>query len=145
MSAPDPNEDPAISTCFGVRIDQHDLGVFSACEGLGVEVVMEQREEGGNNSFIHQFPVRMKYTQVKLVRPLNSSSTKVAEWFASMAGDLSYSTAHISAMTQEGKVIAQWHLRDVLPVRWQGPSLNVDTAKAATETLELAHHGFLEA
>jgi len=141
----DPNEDPAVSMCFRVRVDAHDLGVFMACEGLGCEVVVEQREEGGNNSFVHQLPVRLKYSNIKLTRPLNSASAKVAEWFASMAGDLKYSTAHIAACTAEGTVIAEWHLRDVMPVKWQGPALNVETLKAATESLELAHHGFLGA
>ena len=32
----------------------------------------------------------------------------------------------------------------MMPVQWTGPSLNVETGKIATETLELAHHGFLE-
>ena len=29
-------------------------------------------------------------------------------------------------------------------VRWTGPSLNPDSPKVATETLEIAHHGFLQ-
>ena len=37
-----------------------------------------------------------------------------------------------------------WTLMGVVPVRWTGPSMSVDSAKVATETLELAHHGFLE-
>jgi hypothetical protein len=28
-------------------------------------------------------------------------------------------------------------------VRWTGPSLNLDSPKAAMETIEIAHHGFL--
>jgi hypothetical protein len=31
----------------------------------------------------------------------------------------------------------------VVPVRWTGPSLNPDSPKVATETVEIAHHGFL--
>ena len=27
-------------------------------------------------------------------------------------------------------------------VRWSGPSLNLDSPKVATETVEIAHHGF---
>ena len=72
--------------CFSVVVDIHDLGSFTACEGLGVEVVLEQREEGGNNEFVHQLPVRMKYPNVKLTRALNGESALVAQWFASMAG-----------------------------------------------------------
>lgn len=139
----DMNEDPALAMCFKVRVDDRDLGVFMSCEGLGVEVVIEQREEGGNNGFIHQLPVRMKYSNIKLTRPINGHSAKVADWFASMSGELKYATAHVAAMTADGHVVAEWHLRNVLPVRWTGPSLNVETVKAATESLELAHHGFL--
>jgi hypothetical protein len=28
-------------------------------------------------------------------------------------------------------------------VRWTGPQMSVDSPKLATETLELAHHGFM--
>jgi hypothetical protein len=31
----------------------------------------------------------------------------------------------------------------VVPVRWTGPALNLDSPKVATETIEIAHHGFL--
>jgi len=41
-------------------------------------------------------------------------------------------------------VVARWSLLDVVPVRWQGPSLSPENAKVATETLEIAHHGFLD-
>jgi len=140
---PDLTNDPAVATCFGVVVDHRDLGVFSACEGLGVEVVLEQREEGGNNEFVHQLPVRLKYSNVKLTRPINGDSAAVAAWFADMSGTLVRRTAEISARSVEGKVIATWKLDGVIPVRWQGPSLNVETLKPATETLELAHHGFL--
>jgi phage tail-like protein len=51
-------------------------------------------------------------------------------------------TAHVSAMTADGTVVARWGLLDVVPVKWQGPSLGTDSPKVATETLEVAHHGF---
>ena len=39
----------------------------------------------------------------------------------------------------------RWRLLGLVPVRWTGPSLNLDSPKVATETLELAHHGFTKA
>jgi hypothetical protein len=30
----------------------------------------------------------------------------------------------------------------VIPVKWSGPGLNLDSPKVAMETLEIAHHGF---
>ena len=136
-------EDPAITVCFSVNIHDHDLGVFTQCDGLGCEIVVEQREEGGQNGFIHQLPGRMKYTNIKLTRPITSDSTQVAKWFASMQDKVTRSTAEISAMTLDGTVVAKWELQGVIPVKWTGPQFNVDGPKVATESIELAHHGFL--
>lgn len=138
------DSDPAVSVCFSIKVDDHDLGSFTSCDGLGCEVVVEQREEGGNPFFVHQIPGRLKYTNVKLTRPVNGDTEKVARWFAGMAMEVRRTGAEIVAMTQEGKKVASWALIGVIPVRWTGPQLGVDSAKVATETLEIAHHGFLE-
>ena len=139
------NSEPALSVCFAVKIDDHSLGVFNSCEGLGCEVVIEQREEGGNNDFIWQLPTRLKYSNVKLTRPLGPDTANVAKWFASLAGGDLRRTATISVMSGDGTVVATWHLDGVVPVRWSGPSLNLDSPKVATETVEIAHHGFRNA
>ena len=139
----DPSTDPAVSVCFTVTVDGENLGYFSSCEGLGAEVVMEQREEGGNNSFIWQLPSRIKYTNVKLSRAVGRDSHKITEWLIGFATDVTRKTACITAMTGDRQVVASWNLDGVMPVRWSGPSLNLDSPKVAMETLELAHHGFL--
>ncbi len=139
----DPASDPALSVCFSVTIDQHDLGAFMTCEGLAVEVTVEQREEGGNNLYVHQLPGRIKYTNVKFTRPVNAESAKVRDWLASMSNGVTRTTAEITALTSDGKKVASWGLTGVFPVKWQGPSFSLDSPKVATETLELAHHGFL--
>ncbi|GGQ82500.1 phage tail protein [Couchioplanes azureus] len=133
----------AVAVCFVVKIDDQSLGAFNSCEGLGCEFVMEQREEGGNNGWIWQLPTRLRYSNVKLSRPVTRDSTKIAQWFAGMAAGVKRKTATIEARTLEGTIVASWSLMDVVPVRWSGPQLNPDTAKVAVETIELAHHGFL--
>ena len=52
-------------------------------------------------------------------------------------------TAEIAALDTEGKPIATWNLEGVFPVKWNGPSLDIGANQVATETLELAHNGFL--
>lgn len=137
-------DDPAISLFFSVTVDGYDLGSFTSCDGLGFEVAVEQREEGGNNNFVHLLAGRIKYSNIKLTRPVNRDSGKVAKWFASMAEAVVRTNAEIVAQRPNGEAVATWTVREVLPVKWSGPQLSVDSAKVATETLELAHHGFLE-
>lgn len=138
--------DPAVSVCFVVQLDDVDLGAFNSCEGLGAEVVIEQREEGGNNGFVWQLPTRIKYPNIKLTRPLTKDTAKVAKWFTATVngGRGTGRTGSIQAMTLDGTVIARWGLLDVVPVRWTGPSLNLDSPKVAIETIEIAHHGFID-
>jgi phage tail-like protein len=135
--------DEAVAVCFVVSIDDENLGAFNSCDGLGCEVVMEQREEGGSNGVIWQLPTRMKYSNVKLSRPVTKTSMRILQYFTEMASGVKRRTATIEARTQEGTVIARWALTGVIPVRWTGPQLSADSPKVATETLELAHHGFL--
>jgi phage tail-like protein len=136
-------QDPAVSVSFSVSIDSDDVGWFNTCEGLGLEVVIEQREEGGNNAFVWQLPSRIKYSNIKLSRPVGKHSAKLTAWLCSFATGVQRHTAMITAMTGDGDVVATWNLDGVIPVRWSGPSLNPDSPKVAIETIELAHHGFL--
>ncbi|QFZ22279.1 phage tail protein [Saccharothrix syringae] len=133
----------AVAVCFVVRIDDQSLGSFNSCDGLGVEFTLEQREEGGNNGMVWQLPTRIKYSNVKLSRPVTKDSSKIMDWIAGMAAGVSRRTAVIEARTLGGTVVASWALSGVVPVRWSGPQLSADSPKVATETLELAHHGFL--
>jgi phage tail-like protein len=141
-------QDPAVSVCFVVQLDKIGLGAWNSCEGLGCEVVIEQREEGGNNGFVWQLPTRIKYPNIKLTRPLTKETKEVAKWFTGWVergarwSGTGTSTGLIKAMTADGTVVAQWDLLGVVPVRWTGPSLNPDSPKVATETIEFAHHGF---
>jgi phage tail-like protein len=141
---PDPTKDPAMAQRFKVSIDSgHNLGTWAQCDGLSVEVVLEQREEGGNNEFVYQLPVRMKYTNIKLTRTVDEDSEKVSKWLASMNGDIKRCTAEITVLNPDDEKVTSWKLKGVIPVKWQGPSLSAEAGKAAMEVLELAHHGFL--
>lgn len=138
----DIDSDPAVAVSFSVTVDGQDLGAFTSCEGLGFEVSVETREEGGNHHFVHQLPGRLKYTNITLTRAVNADTAKLARWVASMASEPRRTAAQIVAMTHEMKAVVRWGLTGVIPVKWTGPQLNVENPKVATETLELAHHGF---
>lgn len=132
----------AVGIQYHVTVDGTDLGMFATCEGLGVEVVMETREEGGNNDFVHQLPTRLRYPNIRLSRPLGRDTTKVVAWISSMATGYERRTCQIKVLTVDGREVASWSLQGVVPVRWTGPQLQSDGAKVLTEQLEIAHHGF---
>jgi phage tail-like protein len=135
--------DVATSIRFHLKIDQQNIGWWNSFDGLGMETAVMQLEEGGNNSWVHQLPTRIKYSNVKLTRPINQDSGLVAVWFMAISKQVKRGTnAQIQAVDGDNKVIAQWSLMDVVPVRWTGPSFSVESPKVATETLELAFHGF---
>lgn len=144
---PDATADPAIGLYFKVKIDrldgeEIDLGTFISCEGLALEVETETIKEGGTNDFLWKLPTRISYSNVKLTRPVGPESARVALWFARLAVKLCRTTAQVVALTPDGRELVSWTLKEVIPVRWQGPSFSAESPKAATETLELAHHGF---
>jgi phage tail-like protein len=138
------DDDSPVGVAFAVELDKTSIGTFNSCEGLGLEVVLEQREEGGNNMMVWQLPTRMKYSNIKLTRPVGPDSHKLTTWISKALHSVQPITAVISALSADGKPVARWSLNGVVPVRWTGPSLNLDSPKVFTETLEIAHHGFLE-
>jgi phage tail-like protein len=146
-TAPNPHNDPALASWFKVEISAPDvkaLGTFSTCEGIGCEIVTEEREEGGNNDYVQRFPVRVKYPNVKLGRVLDHQSELIAKWIATMP-EHCIPRVHltITACRGDGSTVVTWVLRDAMPVRWQGPSFSAENAKVAMETLEIAHNGYV--
>lgn len=137
---------------FELRIDGMDIGSFTSCEGLAAEYDVTTHAEGGQNAYEHRLPGRLRCSTLKLSRPIDPKSTPggggLAGWFTDLA-DLggrtqACKTASITAYEPGGQQIARWNLIDAYPFRWTGPSFAVDGTATVTETLELAHHGFMK-
>ena len=139
----------AVGYLFKVVIDGLDLGAFTKVDGIGAKYDIVTIKEGGENNFVHQLPGRIDYDNIKISRPVDSSSGKLAQWFGGFmhelrrSGHLKPITASIEAMNAAHETVATWNLVGVLPVRYSGPSLQAGSGAALTETLEIAHNGFL--
>lgn len=137
------NQDPGTTIFYRLSIDGEDFGLFNTCEGFTVQAQAEQHEEGGNNSFTWHLPGRINYSNVRLSRPLNEDSNKINQWMeASVAVGFLRPTAEITAMRPDGSEVCTWGLNEVTPVNWQGPTFNAESPGLATESVELAYHGF---
>jgi len=146
MAADDP--DPATGLRFMVKIDGEEIGSFTACDGLGAEYEVFEYQEGGENSYVHRIPGRLKFTPIKLTRPVDTRSGPegggLATWFSQLKTSVTRKNGSITAYDTRGKEIAQWNLVGVYPSRWTGPSLAADGNNVPKETLELAHNGFIQ-
>lgn len=138
--------DASTGTFFTLRLDTLEIGRWTSCQGLGIQVAITQRQEGGTNGFVHQLPGQVSYTNIKLTRTVDADSPRLAAWLSRNAFEMRSRahTAEIVATYADGSQICSWKLNRVVPVSWTGPSFSIDDTKPATETLELAHHGFLD-
>ena len=135
--------DTALGLRFKVLIDGKDFGNWQKCDGLSLEYDLEEYKEGGENGYIHRLPGRVKYESIKLTRPIDMHTAQVTMWVSSQQFMVLPGTGQISVLDTTGAVVAEWFLIGVYPVRWSGPTLDVDGNQMATETLEIAHNGFL--
>ncbi|MGH9129658.1 MAG: phage tail protein [Acidimicrobiales bacterium] len=130
---------------FSVTLDHQSLGEWTDVELGGVSVAVEQVEEGGNQGFAYQLPGRLQFQPIKLTRVMDSSTSQVAEWFSGMTGAIKRSTGQIVAYNTLSKPVLSWSFIEAIPVRWTLPTLSAkDASSAATESLEIAHQGFVK-
>lgn len=135
--------EPIVTAYFGVRLDNYDLGSWTEVDLGGVEVAMETLEEGGNAGFHYQLPGRLNYHHIKLTRVVGPSSSQVSQWFMSMTGAITRTTGEIVGYSTDGRPAISWKFVEAVPVSWNLPTLGVDGPKGFTETLEIAHQGFI--
>jgi phage tail-like protein len=128
---------------FSVKIDGKEFGNWQRCDGLAVEYDVIEYKEGGENAYVHRLPGRANYPNIKLTRPVDASSSSVSAWVASLQVRMVPSVVQIAVHDPAGEQVAMWVLSGAYPVRWTGPQLDVNGNQWATETLEIAHNGFL--
>lgn len=136
--------DPVGELRFQVLIDnKKGLGWFTECSGLTAEWDVYTYEEGGLNDFSHKFRGRAKYGNLTLKRGITNESALLA-WFQSCSTKADRKDITIKLIGPDGEPVRIWQFMEAFPVKWQGPGLNASSNNAATETLEIAHHGFKE-
>lgn len=127
---------------FYVEIDGVSKAVFSEVSGLGMEVVVEDVEEGGNNGFVHRLPGRCKIGNLTLKRGLTNSKDFLKWCFDMAQGKISPKEITVIMYNVDGSAAMQWTFHKAFPVKWTGPQFKADDATVAIESMELAHDGF---
>ena len=127
---------------FLISVDDVDIGKFAECSGLGVEYDVTEYAEGGNNEFVHKLRGGVKYPNVTLRRGVTYEDD-LLDWFYEVKVPDRRPTLIIKMLDRDGDVLREFALAGALPVRWTGPTITAESSKAATESLEIAHQGFV--
>lgn len=136
--------DPMAAFRFGVEIQGILSGLFTECSGLNVERELVEYKEGGTNDYVHKFPGRAKYSNITLKRGV--AGDELWKWFSKglLDGKIDRPNVSIVLFKADGSQAKRWDLRDPLPIKWSGPELKTDGNQVAIETIEFAHHGYLD-
>lgn len=133
---------------FLFEVDGLEIGQFSEVNGLSVEVEVESVPEGGENQFVHKLPGRMSWPNITLKRGVIQADN-LFTWLKEASGEgyaskgkLERRSAAITLLALDGTRVRAWNLADAFAVKWSGPSFAAIPNGAATEELEIAHHGF---
>jgi phage tail-like protein len=133
---------------FWIEVKSIVVAQFQECSGLRLERHVEEIEEGGVNDRWHILPGRIKQSNIVLKYGLLDSDvakmTSLWEWFRDGRYDGKVTKVNFSillyGLTGESPV-RRWEVDKGFPVKWEGPSLNVESGQVAIETLEIAHEG----
>ena len=139
--------DPFATFKFHVAVGNITEAAFTECSGLEMSTEVFKYIEGGNNEYIHKFPVRTDVSNVTLKRGF-ATSNELFNWYREMEDALkqgkavSFRQVTITLRkTVNQKEIMRWTLDKAFPVKWVGPAFKTNEAAVAIETLEFAHHG----
>jgi phage tail-like protein len=129
---------------FGVQIDNgvYDLGDWSKASGLTVSWNRLEFRVGNSNQ-VWVAPGNTTYQNIKLSRAACSDSNTVQQWLVDTTRNNQLQSGSIQMLDFTGSSVVEWQLKAFFPVGWSIVDFDSSGARAAVETLELAHAGFL--
>jgi phage tail-like protein len=117
-------------------------GAFQEAKGLGADLEVMPYQEGGQNDFVHQLPVRHSWNRISLRRGLVRDPGLWSWYQAGLTQSLgARRDGSIILMTPDGKQAVAWNFHGGIAVKWIGPELSAMQNAVAIEGLEIAHHG----
>ncbi len=139
-------QDPLVSSWFGVEFQGQVVGAFRECTGLGSEnEVVEYKASGPKGEYvIKKVPGRLKWNNVTLKRGI-TDSMDMWQWRKLVEqGKIADARKNgtITMYNQQGDAVAKWNFTNAWPSKLSGPSANASNNEVAIEELEITHEGY---
>jgi phage tail-like protein len=116
---------------------------FQEVSGLNFKFGIKEVPEGGENRFIHKFPVPAKYENLVLKRGMLIGSPLIT-WAQTSVGQFTFKpvTVVISLMDEKSTPIASWKLINAYPVGLKISDFKGQDNAIVVESLELSFDYF---
>ena len=148
-----PGSTPPTAFYFSVKFNDMDEmdSSFQEVSGLKATFGIEEKREGGENSFVHQFPTAPKFENLVFKRCLFPNE-HLEEWCRNAFNNFQFDPKDIqiallgvgdSGMnTGPSKILASWHVVGAFPVSWELAALDITSDRLAIETLKMQYKYF---
>lgn len=117
---------------------------FQIVSGIDPKVEIEEVQEGGVNSYVHQLPGVTKHSNLVLKRGYVTQSSTLAQWAEQTVGSTLGSAIQtqvliVSLLGPTGQPLVTWTFDNAWPVKWEVGQLDSKSNDVLTETLEVAY------
>ncbi len=134
---------PFSSFNFKVEIcnDGKQLALFQEVTGISASIETIDLKEGGVNNTTRKLIGHTSYGNVILKRGL--VDTEFIQWINDVINGNIYRKDIIVTINDDTGEYISYKLLNTLPVKWEGPNLNVMNDSIAVESLELVVEGLI--
>jgi phage tail-like protein len=115
-------------------------GYFASITGFSSQTDALEYPEGGQNTFVHRLPTRVKQGNITLKRGVVPDSA-LLDWYQKSTVEAEPVTLVITLLDTSMQPVRVWNLINAYPVKWTGGDLNASSTEILTESLEIAHGG----
>lgn len=133
------NSDPFGTFAFKIEIGGIASGYFQEVSGLSAQIEIVEVQEGGRNETTLKLVGQGKFPNLVLKRGFCTAT--LLDALMGFHGSKQRLEGKIEMRSNAGKTVATWVFKRGVPVKWDGPQLNVGQNAIAVESLEIAHEG----
>ena len=133
--------DPHPRFQFSVEIDGMVSSNFTEVSGLEFETEVIEYRDGNEPSTTRKLPGLTKFDAVTLSRGFTGNHD-LWDWVRSISqGTLDRRNVAIVLLDTAMQPVLRWTLRNALPTKWIGPTLDASESDVMMETIVLVHEG----
>lgn len=129
---------------FSVKVDDMALAAFTEFSLPSLDVETEDIKEGGQNTYIHRLPVRVKTGNITLRNGITHGGILLDWYLEVLNGKVKDATRQVTVTMYDVALLPllTWTFRNAYPIKWSGPTLKTSENAIAIEAIEFVHHGF---